>query len=257
MRPVVSLSLCMIVLAACAGAQTPATPSPSPIAAATASPAVPPSVAPSPSAVPSAPGAHASGHAEPTASAGGPIPDGPVSPGTYTSTSLGETITFTIDEPGWTAFADIPGVGLALSREGIPGGVTITTFDGEVFSQPCSPEETESVEATAAEFVGWLAQHPELNATEPVETTLGGHPAIQLDVTSDVEPECPEAPRIWLWVLPVVGDFHLDENEAARFIVADIDEAPTVVVIESFEAARQPELLEAAQPILDSMTIEP
>ncbi len=250
MSRVVALSVVAAgLLAACGGSPASVTSPPSPSADAT--PSAPP---PSPSAAMSP---QPSASVEPTTAAGGAIPEGPVPAGEYTSTSLGETITFTVDAEGWIGFPDIPDVGLALSRQDNPGGVSITTFGGEVFSQPCSPDATETIDATAAGFVAWLADHPELNATAPVETTLGGHPALQLDVTSDVDPACPETPRIWLWVLPVVGDFHVDENEAARFIVADVDDTPTVVVIESFEAARQAELLEAAQPILDSLTITP
>jgi hypothetical protein len=186
-----------------------------------------------------------------------PVPDGPLSPGTYVSSATGVTITFRVGEAGWNGLPDLPGAGSALSRDGIEGGMTMTTFGGEVFSEPCSPEQTEPVEATAEAFVAWLGAHPELQAGEPVETTLAGHAALQLDVTSDVAPECPERPRIWLWVLPTVGDFHLDENEAARFIVADIGEQPTVIVIETYDVGQQAALLEATQPILDSMTIEP
>jgi hypothetical protein len=172
------------------------------------------------------------------------------------SSASGVTVTVEVGE-GWSGIGDLPGAGSGLYREEIQGGVTFTTFGGEVFSQPCSGEGTEPIEATAAAFIAWLAAHPELQATEPVETTLAGHPALQLDVTSDVAPECPETPRIWLWVLPTVGDFHLDENEAARFIVADIGEQPTVIVIETFDMTQQQALLAAIEPILDSMVIEP
>ena len=246
MHRAVALLFVVVLLAGCGGSQASITSPPS------SSPAVSPSASPSEAMSP-----QPSAVLEPTTAAGGTIPEGPIPPGEYTSTSLGETISFTVDAEGWMGSPDIPDVGLALTRQEIRGGVSITTFGGEVFAQPCSPDQTETIDATAAAFVAWLADHPELNATEPVETTLGGHPAVQLDVTSDVDPECPETPRIWLWVLPVVGDFHLNEDEAARFIVADVDDTPTVVVIESFDPARQADLLEAAQPILDSLTITP
>jgi hypothetical protein len=70
-----------------------------------------------------------------------------------------------------------------------------------------------------------------------------------------VPPACPDRPRIWLWVLPEAGDFHLDENEAARFIVADVGEHTLVIVEETFEGGDQQALLDGAQPILDSMTV--
>jgi hypothetical protein len=41
-------------------------------------------------------------------------------------------------------------------------------------------------------------------------------------------------PWLWLWVLPVVGDFHLNDAEKARFIALDTAPRPVVIVIEAF-----------------------
>jgi hypothetical protein len=177
--------------------------------------------------------------------------------GPYRSTSTGVTVDFEIPGDGWVGVEDVPEAGFALVRSGIEGGVTVTHFDGEVFAEPCTPDAQSSVEASARGFVDWLAAHPELDAADPVDTTLSGQPAIQLDVTADVGAECPETPRIWLWVLPVVGDFHLDEGEAARFIAADVGDTTLVIVIETFDPAQQDDLLEATAPILESLTVTP
>lgn len=184
------------------------------------------------------------------------IVDGDLAAGSYRSTSLGPEVSFDLG-PGWQGAADIEDVGFAVSRPEIAGGVTVTHFGGDVFSDPCSSTASQSLEPTAEAFVGWLTAHPELRAAEPIDTTLGGHPAIRVDLTSDVGTECPDGPRIWLWSLPVVGDFHLNEDEAARFIVADIGGRTIVVVIETFDMTAHEQHLAVAEPVLASMVIEP
>jgi hypothetical protein len=231
----------------CANAASPGVPSSGGATSAT------PEVSP-PSSEPSATPQVASPSAD---AAGDSVPEGPLGSGTYTSTTLGLTVEFAIADDGWVAVPDLEEVGFALEREGISGGVTVTHFPGEVFAEPCSPEQTEMIERSADSFVGWLSDHPALDATAPVETTLGGQVAVQLDVDAAVGEPCPDSPRIWLWVLPVVGDFHLDEGEAARFLVADAGDKTIVVVIEVFEASDFQALLEAAEPLLASMSIEP
>jgi hypothetical protein len=243
-RLVVSVAVASLILVGCAAqgpSGTVALPDPTPTTAPTNPPATPTLTPTPPSVEPSGPLT---------------VVDGDLAAGTYASTSLGLDMAFELDS-GWHGFADIEEVGFALSREGIGGGVSVTNFGGEVFSDPCSPEATEMLEPTAEAFVAWLAEHPELDAADPIEVSLGGQPAIQIDLTSDVGEACPEFPRIWLWVLPVVGDFHLDEDEAARFIVADVGEQTVVVVIETFGMVGHEEHLALAQPIVASMTIEP
>jgi hypothetical protein len=241
----VIVAVASLVLVGCAAqgpSGTVALPAPTPTMAPTDPPATPtPAPTPPPSVEPSGPLT---------------VVDGDLAAGTYASTSLGLDIGFELDG-GWRGFADIEDVGFALAREGIEGGVSVTNFGGGVFSDPCSPETTEMLDPTAEAFVAWLAEHPELDAADPIDVSLGGHPAIQIDLTSDVGEACPEFPRIWLWVLPVVGDFHLDEDEAARFIVADIGAQTVVVVIETFGMDGHEEHLALAQPVVASMTIEP
>jgi hypothetical protein len=245
MRPVVLgvVGVTAVLLAGCAG--TTASRSPS-------------SDAPA-SSPPSAPIASPGVTAPPASSAAGAaaVTNGPLDAGRYTSTSLGVTIEFEISEPGWSGADDIPDVGLALLKDGIEGGVSITHFDGDVFSEPCSPQGLESIDPSAQSFIAWLVDHPELDAQAPADVTLGGLPAVQVDVSSGVGEECPDGPRVWLWVLPVVGDFHLDEGEAARFVATDAGAETIVVVIEAFDPTDIDALLEATEPILASLTIQP
>jgi hypothetical protein len=249
MRSIVRRTMILALGVALAGCGSAASPSPS--APGNESPS-PPTAAPTTT-------PPASPRTAPPASPDGPLAvvGGDLRPGRYRSTTTGLTVEFELAEAGWIGAEDIPETGFALVRPGIEGGVTVTHFPGEVFSEPCSPDATEPIDASAEAFVGWLAAHPELDAAEPEATTLGGHPATQLDVSAAVGEECPDFPRIWLWVLPTVGDFHLDEGEAARFIAADVGETTLVVVIETFDPSQQDALLEASEPLLDSMTVAP
>lgn len=187
---------------------------------------------------------------------GGDIPTTALD-GSYSTDVVGVDVSFEVAEPGWVGIPAIPGAGFGLDRAEAAGALFVVPFPGEVFSDPCSPDPVEPLEATAASFIGWIAEHPELDATTPVETTLGGHPALQVDVTSDVGDECPEFPRIWLWVLPEVGDYHLNEDQAARFLATDVGDTTVVVVIETFDIPKQADLLVASEPVLESMTITP
>jgi hypothetical protein len=257
-RRLAALGLIVLVAAAsgCGGASAS-----SPVASSTAAPTATPASS-EPSAEPSEQPSVSPPDAEtasPSADAStGPatIGNGDVEPGRYRSTTLGPTIEFEVGDDGWMGQEDLPEIGFALIPNELPGGLSVVAFNGEVYAEACSNEERTEIDASAEAFVDWLAAHPELEAEPPVEVTLGGQPAFQVDVDAGVGTACD--PWNWLWVLPApVNDFHLNEGELARIIAADVGDATVVVVIESFEPPDHPELLELAQPILDSMTIEP
>lgn len=171
---VTAIAVTSIVLSGCAAAGSSPTLAP-PDATATVAPTEPLASATAAPSATSAPSVEPSG---PLA-----VVDGDLVAGAYASTSLGLDMSFDL-EAGWHGFADIEDVGFALSREGIGGGVSVTNFGGEVFSDPCSSETTEMLAPTAEAFVAWLADHPELDASEPVDVTLGGQsgPADRPDV---------------------------------------------------------------------------
>lgn len=187
---------------------------------------------------------------------GGDIPTTELE-GKYTTDAVGVDVSFEVKAPGWVGIADVPGAGFGLNRAESEGAISVVPFPGEVFSDPCKDAPVEPLERSADAFINWIAAHPELKATAPVETTLGGHPALQVDVTADVGEPCPDSPRIWLWVLPIVRDFHVDEDEAARFIAADVGGTTVVTVIETFDMTKQADLLAASEPVLESMVITP
>jgi hypothetical protein len=180
---------------------------------------------------------------------------GTLEPGDYTSTSIGPTISFTLDE-GWRGDEDTPGAGFALLRTGIPGShaMSVVSYSGEIFDEVCDPSQTSTIGASPAEFVDWLAGVEGVNAEAPVETEVGGRPAVQLDLTT--ESPCTEPDRMWLWVVPVFGDFHFNDGETARVFAVDGGTATVIIVIEAYPNADFAQVLEAAETVLATMTIQ-
>jgi hypothetical protein len=161
-------------------------------------------------------------------------------PGRYTDSAIGQTLTFEIGDDWILAGPPIPGVGFALIREesGSPY-LGVAGFDGVVFSDPCLTAKNaatfgpapEPVEATAEALVSHIAAHPFVTATEPIAVEVAGYPGFAIEVTVSVPLEC-EPAWAWLWVLPVVNDYHLADGQLARIVAFD---APRGVIVTSAE----------------------
>lgn len=247
MRPKPALVIVAFLAAACGSpgvTAAPTNPSPSPTVAS-------PSATTSPSL--SAP-ATASPGASVAVSTGGPLPSGPIGPGDYTATVTGSMMTFTVGSSGWSA--DTMPDGWAVIDDSLQGALSVVTFVGKVYSEPCSGDKVSSVARSAATFIGQIEKNKELKVGKRVTTKLAGHAAIQVDLTADVPPACPSSPRIWLWVMGPSGDFHLDENESARIIAADVGDKTFVAVLETVQGGDQAGLIAKTQPILDSLAIQ-
>ncbi|HEY7450905.1 MAG TPA: hypothetical protein VIA02_00110, partial [Candidatus Limnocylindria bacterium] len=46
--------------------------------------------------------------------------------------------------------------------------------------------------------------------------------------------------RIWLWTLPVHGDFHFNSDETARVIAVNAESATVILVVEAFSGQLVP-----------------
>lgn len=181
-----------------------------------------------------------------------------LTPGDYTSTSLGPTLTFTIAE-GTSGIEDTPPVGFALFFDAVGGrhAMTVTSFPGTVFSEVCSPETTETIGTAPADFIAFLAAVDGVTAEPAVNTTVGGRPAIRLDLTTDSP--CSDPDDMWLWQVEVevYGDFHFNDAERARGYAIDGGGVTIVVIIEAFPDADFDVLLTASEAVLASMVITP
>lgn len=217
------------------------------------------SVAPSPSPL-ATPEESRSAIPSPAACDPGVVCDGPLAAGDYVSETTGAHIEFTLDEHDWSGLADIQNVGFGLFLADVGGhAISVVTFAGEIFTDACSPDATSSIGGTTADFMAFLAARTGVTASDPVELEVGGRPALQVDLTTEVDAACEATGmgRIWLWVLPVVGDFHFNDAETARVIAVDGGSAPVIIVIEAFPDADYDHLLDHATEVIESMTITP
>jgi hypothetical protein len=209
------------------------------------------------------------------------LPDGPLAPGTYVSIpfapgqpldscltppqpgcseSEDDSIRVTLTVPdGW---AGIDGaVWLAVEENSAPGGAAVGFSRGSwLHSDPCltparlvaGARPDIAVGPSVDEFANALADHPLLDATDPVPVTLGGYSGkyVDLQLPADLT-GCETDYRPWepgiyaqgpghrwqLWILDVDG---------VRFVVVGMDYAGT-------SAQRKAEL----EAIVQSIQIEP
>jgi hypothetical protein len=191
---------------------------------------------------------------------------GPVAAGSYVDRSLGRDISFSLDE-GWVSDGATEGAGIALIREE-PGSpyFAISPFPGQVFPEGCVTDSQDpeaffagatDLEISAAAFIDHVANHPAITAGAPVPVELGGYSGLQLDISGvDVDDSC-MPPWAWLWVLPVVGDYHLNEGEVARIVALDADGQVIVAVMEAFPEADYEAFLARSMGVLESLEIGP
>lgn len=183
---------------------------------------------------------------------------GPLVAGTYTSDWAGPTITFTLPESGWQGDKLLMGEGFVLTNTTVGGGhgISVVSYSGDVYTDVCSEAQTEAIGIGAADLIDHLAGLNGVQAQPPVSTTVGGYPAVQLDLTT-VSP-CGTPDRMWLWAtLPGHRDFHFNDGEHARVIAVDTGGATIVVVIEAFPGADYDLLIAKATTLLETMTLEP
>lgn len=190
---------------------------------------------------------------------------GPLAAGTYTDDSLGPIVTFSVEE-GWDLSGPpIEEVGFDLMYgDSGPAAISVVAFDGIVFAEPCVTDgdveayfaDTVTLDATPEAFMQRLAENPFLTTSEPVSVTVGGADGLQVDLTSAIGAEC-DPPVTFLWELPLVSEFHLNDGESARVIALDVGGEVVVVFIEAFPGVDYPPFLEAAMSVVESMELSP
>jgi len=113
--------------------------------------------------------------------------------------------------------------------------------------------------ATPADLMAMMAERHGLYTSEVTELEVGGRPALLMDLTVTVDPECMQTGggRIWLWTLPVQGDFHFVDHEQARVIAVDGGSATVILVVEAGPDVDWDHLLEHFTELVETMTISP
>ena len=141
-----------------------------------------------------------------------------------------------------------------------PEVVTVGTLEAAV--DPDStyvrfPELDETVDTSVDGYVAWLQQHPRVNTTEPQEISVGGRPAIQVDVTlkpgqNYAQGSSPSR----------LGLMYFGANEAAvgpsngethRLVLLEVGDKTLVIDLWSQDIEA---LAAAAQPLLESFVFE-
>lgn len=180
--------------------------------------------------------------------------DGPAAPGDYSSTSAGATISFTLAGQGWSGLADFPGEGFALFHDSAGNGqygIWVAPVQGTVWSDVCGPPDTRTIGTSAAEFLAYLSAVEGITAGDPVNLSVGGKPAMQMDLTA--ASPC-DGPRMWLFVLPVHVAFYFDDGDVVRVWAVETGSGLVAIMVDA-PADAYDALLAKAGELLATMTI--
>jgi hypothetical protein len=163
------------------------------------------------------------------------LPDGLLTPGTYVMvpcsappcTASEDSIHLTVDVPsGWSGVAP---AAIWIAENAPPGGAAVGVgFGGDLPRDPCVTKDLIDTGTSVDGFANAIAAHPVLDATNPVDVSLGGYSGKYIDLLLPADlSSCPEfrpwEPGIYapgpnhqwhLWILDVAG---------TRVVVASMD----------------------------------
>ena len=192
-------------------------------------------------------------------------------------------IEFEIDRTGWQIDRVYPdgfnleltdlGSGAASGRgvdSAPPGGYVAGGVVQIVLTGPCQDSKTQVIESDPAALINWLETNDWLTVTDPVPVNLGGRTGLQVDVTQAKSPKgtCKLPPdlseeakhqmdrSVFLFMFGE-DDFWVGQDETVRIIVVDVDGKPFTILEGSSPSDAFPALIEAAQPMLESLRFAP
>jgi len=187
-----------------------------------------------------------------------PDPGTMLQPGRYTSSAVGPTIDFRVEE-GWLVGPGGDGPIFTLEHIESPGRVlSFTRFDGETFLDSCDPSSMTVVEPSVLRLAEIIGGNPFLNPGPPGVIEVDGHSGLWLDVGVPAFTEC-ALPYLLIWAVPIGegGEFVQVADQQSRFILLDVEGDVIVIAIETFPGVPFGGLLEASLELVDSMRIEP
>jgi hypothetical protein len=186
------------------------------------------------------------------------LPDvgGPLEPGRYHTTALGPRLSFEVGD-SWRLVTPVAGPIVVLERVDVPDGVlTITRFDGDVFTDPCDPSSLTWVEPSAERLMEIIAGEPRLSAGEPLAVDVGGLPALDLEVSTPPLEDC-RLHYLLLWALPFDGgEFVQVPGQQARIIALDVGPDVLVVAVETLVEEPFGFFASAAMAVVGSLRID-
>ena len=179
-------------------------------------------------------------------------PEPALAPGTYASDAPGANITFNLPD-GWLGRELLAGFQLLTADQ--RGAILVTRFRGFVWSDPCVGRRPQAIETEPERLVSWLDEHDHLGVTAARPVTLADRPALQIDLTALVPPDCPVGRFLMLWEVPGAGTLCLAENEKARVVVFSTDDRTIAVVIRGVEADFD-SFLARSEAVLQTVRVE-
>jgi hypothetical protein len=181
-------------------------------------------------------------------------PCGPTEADPCLDSSVDDDLRFTFTVPdGWAAAPFGNDIWLASENNSGPAGAGfLIGRGGWVYSDPCDPPQDPDVPVgpTVDDFVGALTSHAAIEITDPVDATIGGYPAVYLEIQGpDDVTACPYF-QVWTPTHYAQGASNL-----WRIWVLDVDGTRLVLQASEFPETT-PERREELQAIVDSLQIE-
>jgi hypothetical protein len=90
-----------------------------------------------------------------------------------------------------------------------------------------------------ADLIGWIHDHPDLEAGEPTEVTVAGLPAWAIDVNVTYRPGGPKGQTVQ-FVYDGIGSWNLEYPSKKRIVLVDLPDRPLLIVF-----ASRPEFFDA------------
>ena len=171
----------------------------------------------------------------------------------------GETFSLTVEKPAGWLETDVAGNGVSFLH--VSGAkVFVAGLRGMIPEAEVSAEEDAVPVTSVDEAIDFLTNHPQLDATEPQEVTVGGLTGQQVDVTAHEEPEG-GARGFPLFLISTEENAHLgiDAGAQERYIVLQLAQGE-LLVIDVFpirDDLEFEELADRGQELLDAMEIQP
>jgi hypothetical protein len=91
-----------------------------------------------------------------------------------------------------------------------------------------------------ADLIGWTRDHPDVDAAEPVQLTVGGLPATAIDVTVTYESGGPKGLTAQ-FIYDGVGSWNLEAPNKKRIVLVELPDRPLLIVFGS-----RPEFFDAS-----------
>ena len=106
-----------------------------------------------------------------------------------------------------------------------PGALTGFPFDGEVFTDPCDFGSAGTIGDSPSDLITWVHERSFLDTSEPIAVSLRRRRRLPARpaTASNVPAECAEAPWVFMFVLPIYGDWHFEPGSTGRLVAMDVD----------------------------------